>query len=310
MVLIHYILQHANRKFLGDDVLYILQVFHQKIGMTSREPLWAMPSRPRLEELARNHMDLILNATPIKFRGNVRGRVKHVVPLWSMGQELPDGSKFPPFLQVYISQLHFIENLHTYQPNQKHRVNSQIDLVWSANQALSRVTCPVKPSFPNYIGRTDPQTGNKHIFQFQKDNITTLNVNIIAILDDAKAVLQDKRLTDMVLAFEENGLICFAPKETKIGDLICQFLSSDVLAVVRPSWRGYTMVGRAVSFLASEPNVPFQALPIRRYMSKDFDVKLCEVLFDLDILGLQMMTRASVCPSPEVIHENEYESTS
>ena len=308
MVIVHYMLQHTERKLFGDDVLYVLQDFHQKLGFTSKEPLWAMPSRPKLEELVRNNMDLNLGATPIKFRGNVRGRVKQTVCLSSVDPELPDSAKFPPFLQVYISNLHLIENLHPYQQDQKHRVNNQIDLVWSCNHSPSRVTCPVKPAFPNYIGRTDPRTGKKHIFQFQKDSTEALNDNINSILHDARRTVHKVYGADTVLVFEENGLICFAPKETKVGDYICQFLSSDVLAVVRPSWRGYTLVGRCVSFLLSEPKIPFQALPIRRYLSKDFDVKLCEVLFEMDILSVQMMTRASVYPAPEVVHSDYYES--
>lgn len=295
MVLLHYVLQHTDRKLLGYDVC-VSQEFHEKLGFTSKETLHSMPSKLRLEQLAQKHMRLKLDALPIKFRGNIRGRVIKTVPLWSKVIELPDTGKFPLFLQAYVSQLRFIKNLHPHEPTQKHRVTRQIDLVWSADQGVSRVTCSAKPSFPNYLGRTDPRTGTKQNLHFQGTSTAALQDNIQTIVEDAQEAVRGTPFADCVLAFEENGLICFAPRQTRAGDIFCQFLSSDVLAVVRPYWKGYTLVGRAVSFLASSPKIPFQALPIRKYLSKDFDVALCEVLFEMDILRLQMMTRASVYP--------------
>lgn len=75
---------------------------------------------------------------------------------------------------------------------------------------------------------------------------------------------------DHILAFEENGLIFFAP-ETKVGDLVCQFRGSDVLAIlpsktlivplidqlIDPSDGGWFALGmlRAVNFLVAPSNV-------------------------------------------------------
>jgi hypothetical protein len=292
MVLLHYVLQHTNRKVIGGDISFA-QEFHQRLDFTSKEPLSSLPSRLRLEDLALTYIKIKLDPLPIKFWGNARGRVKLTVPLSNRVSELPEITKLSPFMQLYISQLHFIENLHPYLSDRKNRVTSQVDLVWSANARVSRITCPVKPSFPNYLGRTDPRTGSKSQLPLQKHDTAALEDNFRSILDDAHEAIRGTAFADCVLAFEENGLVCFAPRETKVGDLICQFLSSDVLAIVRPTWRGYALVGRGVSFLASDPKIPFQALPIRSYLSKDFDVKLCEVLFEMDIFGLQMMSRAS-----------------
>jgi hypothetical protein len=60
---------------------------------------------------------------------------------------------------------------------------------------------------------------------------------------------------DVVLALEETGLIIFAPPSTKVGDLVCQFPDSDILALVTLSDVGSAsgFVKRAVNFLAAPP---------------------------------------------------------
>lgn len=61
------------------------------------------------------------------------------------------------------------------------------------------------------------------------------------------------------LFLEENGMIGFAPHETEIGDILCQFKNCDVVVVVRPYLSNphhytltrphrYTLLGRAVSY--------------------------------------------------------------
>lgn len=53
------------------------------------------------------------------------------------------------------------------------------------------------------------------------------------------------------MALEQSGLFCFVPNDTKIRDLVCQFESSNILAILR---RGRKVIGRAVNFLLSTPN--------------------------------------------------------
>jgi hypothetical protein len=63
---------------------------------------------------------------------------------------------------------------------------------------------------------------------------------------------------NIVLALEETGLIVFAPPSTKVGDLVCQFPDSDVLALIRVN-RGMRLpdysIARAVNFLAAPPTI-------------------------------------------------------
>jgi hypothetical protein len=70
--------------------------------------------------------------------------------------------------------------------------------------------------------------------------------------------------SSFVLAFEEHGLVFFAPKDVNVGDIVCQFPGSDILTVAEVSQfenpspsRLYVTIPkmrRAVNFLASAPS--------------------------------------------------------
>jgi hypothetical protein len=83
--------------------------------------------------------------------------------------------------------------------------------------------------------------------------------NFLGLLSWAQTALQGK---SAVLAVEETGLILLAPKCTQIGDLVCQFSNSDVLALLNLesiSFLGdpsiYSYITRGVNFLAADPTV-------------------------------------------------------
>jgi hypothetical protein len=112
------------------------------------------------------------------------------------------------------------------------------------------------------------------------------------------------------LAFEENGMICYVPIETELGDLICQFPSCDVASVVRKDERKgkYKVVGRAVhvAYGAEPPHSePFWAglfegeryeggfvFRGREYIGRDFDMAYREIDFHLNIPTIQALTHA------------------
>ncbi|RDW81886.1 hypothetical protein BP6252_02998 [Coleophoma cylindrospora] len=58
---------------------------------------------------------------------------------------------------------------------------------------------------------------------------------------------------DCMVAIEEHGYLCFVPHGTKIGDLVCFFPETDVVAIVRPSGSNGQIVGRAVSIYEKPP---------------------------------------------------------
>ena len=61
------------------------------------------------------------------------------------------------------------------------------------------------------------------------DSKSSLANNFRQLLSTAQESFSGSKF---ILAFEENGLIFLAARETKVGDLLCQFSGSDVLVVV------------------------------------------------------------------------------
>lgn len=290
LVLLHYVLQHTERKLIGDDIC-VSQEFHQKLGFTSRESMGSMPSRSRLEALVRKHLHMRLGNLPIKFRGNVRGRVRNTFALGCRYLGINARTKLHPFSDACVRHLRFIQSLRPKGPSRHPQITSQIDVVWSAEPAGSQASCPTKPHFPNYLA-TDQDTNTQHKHRDSSSHAVNPRADLSAILSDAQKTVLGTSSADCVLAFEENGLICFGPKETQRGDLICQFLSSDVLVVVRKTWKGYVLVGRAVNLLISSPRAPFQ--DFGRMATRDFDVEPCWIEFEFDVHALHMVTGASV----------------
>jgi hypothetical protein len=70
---------------------------------------------------------------------------------------------------------------------------------------------------------------NVHKHNQGGDSKSSLDNNFRQLLYNAQKSFSR---SNFILAFEENGLIFLASEETKVGDLLCQFQGSDVLAVV------------------------------------------------------------------------------
>ena len=98
--------------------------------------------------------------------------------------------------------------------------------------------------------------------------------------------------TDLILAFEENGLVFLASKSTKVGDLLCQFHGSDVLSIIPAAvgQRGefdsdetcyMEKVQRAVDFLPSPRGIAIDVCG-KRMSFKDAEPYAIELHADLE----------------------------
>jgi hypothetical protein len=115
----------------------------------------------------------------------------------------------------------------------------------------------------------------------------------------SKVVSAHPSENDCVLFFETNGMIGFAPTSTKVGDHVCQFKDSDVVAILRNFGQEipeFKVMGRAVDFLASStgstaPVKPFACLgPLRNY---GFDVSFYPIILAVNVESFQTLTRSS-----------------
>jgi len=80
---------------------------------------------------------------------------------------------------------------------------------------------------------------------------------------------------DSVFFFEENGMVGVAPVAAEVGDFVCRFSQSDVIAIMRKVEEKYLVVGRAV-----------QLEPLAATVASSQ-----KITFQLDIQELQLLTR-------------------
>lgn len=89
-----------------------------------------------------------------------------------------------------------------------------------------------------------------------------------------------------VLFVEENGMIGFGPTNTQIGDVVCGFEDSGVIAIVRRVGQGHTLVGRATNFLTS------CSAPLG-HLGEQIGPNIVLVAFSISAPGLQILMRLS-----------------
>lgn len=130
---------------------------------------------------------------------------------------------------------------------------------------------------------------------------------------------------DCSIAFEETGLICFAPQRARVGDWLCQFTGTNVITLVRKdtnskddeAWKKdgpNTIVrGRCIDVLPSHINEPFEIGGDHSWRNEPEGTV---VVLPIDMAILQMLTRASSKPDvgyqpiPTIPRKSSYESSS
>jgi hypothetical protein len=200
-----------------------------------------------------------------KVRGYIRGRIYYTSPLFS--------SKRVKTMTVPVP------NITSGTEIQLRHICSQFEKRDSAFATLRfpRLDTGVAPRHPHVTSELDlldsfsaefiaRNLNNPRFTLFKEELIHYLSVKIPRITP-ANATKQNflnllysayraSSRKDVVLALEETGLIIFAPPSTEVGDLVCQFPDSDILALITPSEIGsvFCSVKRAVNFLAAPPS--------------------------------------------------------
>jgi hypothetical protein len=166
-------------------------------------------------------------------------------------------------------------------------ITSQIDLVWSSHSTVSYVI-----GVPEIEVPTSPKTTNLRYATV----LWWLSSKASGAILGNSSILRTCSKT-FRLAFADNGLICFAPNEAKVGDLIYRFYNSDVLAVIRPllvhgnHTPAGRIIGRAVDSLSSSEQRPeFRIQAPENWQQSRSQLPL---RFHIDFHTLYMMTRVS-----------------
>lgn len=191
--------------------------------------------------------------------GYARGRVCYISPPLSQDYS-QDYPPLPELTSMLRLQIEYICSLAGDSEACHPHATTETDLVNTVS-GLERLPLEVEPTtdypFRNYT---------KNPIQYWGNNGTTETRVKLNLTHNFYKLLSAGRHcpgSTHVLAFEENGLIFFASKETKIGDIVFQFPGSDILAVVQshfhydPNSSGDYRIAmsRAVNFLASPSTV-------------------------------------------------------
>ena len=212
---------------------------------------WADPGqKPRAKEL--EYLDLNAYA---------RGRVCFVsLPLRAGFGNFPSLPILTPKLKL---QIEYLGSLYVNSEGHHPHATTETDLVSAVATWLEwfdRVTFTFE--------RSDASLSNlssNDVVGYLVDSDQTVLHDDVCLETSFRQLLHTAKMASasrQVLAFEENGLIFLAPDETEIGDLVCQFPGSDVLAVIQARDHIPIMdrisaanIWRAVNFLASPSNV-------------------------------------------------------
>jgi hypothetical protein len=142
------------------------------------------------------------------------------------------------------------------------------------------------------VRQAKPALATSEIFPLDFD----FSREFYTLWNEAKMAISPNKSRSCRIAIEEHGFICIVPNGTRTGDSICVFRQTDVVAVIRQSGTKKGRVsGRAISFLAHHATTPlrnFKGWPTLAVPEK------CQVLCQMDIQTLQMLTLASSNPDP------------
>jgi hypothetical protein len=197
----------------------------------------------------------------------LRGRVCYTSP--HLGTDFTkQGSSVPePSLMIKL-QIKFLCSLVGHEPISHPHVTTEIDLVGNLP-----VHDPLHSFFyyaedPGVFTSSGPRhTQKRYPIDYWgcnswSDDESDVTENFLQLLFAAQKASPNR---NCVLAFEENGLVFFAPKDINVGDIVCQFRGSDILTVAKISEdplyttsrcsRRSGKMTRAINFLASPPNM-------------------------------------------------------
>ena len=257
----HHVLRHSLRTGTEDEIQRF-QRFHEVLRITSCKIL-----KSPLQN------DQELKAKMISIMGKLNGQIIYVSPLLDQaGAEAGSPNSSPSFLFTPIDVLksaHYIARILSQQDHPP--FTRELDLVHSLPQSATSV----KNDFlPDPKEENDPSTAPLH-----------------RVINHAQTLITKSNNNDCIIAFSNTRLICFVPSETKVGDLVCQFIASNVIAIIRsnppsPDPNKRMIVGRAINAVSSSHPQQSIFLP---------QTKADYSLF-FDLRSLQLMTAASATP--------------
>lgn len=300
--LLHHMQNHSHRAMhLGENdiVLHRYQQFHQSLGISVR----LCRESATLQDLSEN----LLTTTQIS--GRITGQIMHIS---AQLNDKDTALNLPPlnrFSDANIRQLEYIGHILEKGDFESPHTN-EIDLVASFCGTFTQTIGPLfrtKSSVnlePNHLHSEENQVlqlrlaagHNSESYKWHHPSVTIetktqhkpTTFRFHQVLSHARETMRGGSAGGCRLAIEESGLICFVPSDTENGDLVCQFESSNILAILGKNGK---IIGRAVNFLPSTPNEPVGICGLPSLGRKRFEVHL-----KLSPRSLQLLTATSATP--------------
>lgn len=242
----HQILNHHSipRSFKSHDHAWTVSQLRTFYLDAARSPSLRRPSMETIDELETfvKSFENWREDQEIQVAGHLRGRVLYISPALTtdFSQECQPLPTLSPMLHHHLN----------YMCRERPEISREHGLV-----------ATVASMFRNYIFDISPRYWSEKAIAHTRAREPALRLeeatkvlNFETLLKAAhKACPNDARIR---LGLEENGLVFFAHRTTRVGDLVCQFAGSDVLAVLgcynfeRNEHLEKVRITRAVNFLA------------------------------------------------------------
>lgn len=288
--LLRHMLRHRDVKFEGPNMATYHQL-HQKLQINLRDfSMTALDTGPE---------------SYIFVTGYLRGHISHVESNLSLcdGANLAQ-AQLPSVSVPLQQQLEYILSLRNKGQTHQSHISNELDLVASTkNGALPTAWGPTLEDFVRHH-QTEKTQESAFLKVFKGQISRTRHKDSVRhfrqVLEDARIVVTRVLPRACKLAMEEGGLIMFAPNRTEVGDLVCQFLSTNILVIVREhiEQKGrYYVIGRAVNLLVCTPELMSEIRGRRGTVRPGWSgYDFPRLAFALDIPTLHMMARTSATP--------------
>lgn len=164
----------------------------------------------------------------VELKTYARGRICYTSPPLTHLDPSKDSLVLPELTPMVELQMNYISSLNRNRKSFHPYATTETDLVTQAGfinlKGLPSALDTIKYLTQNPIHY---RGCNLHKYNKDGDDKPDLGENFRQLLCNARDSFFGSNL---ILAFEENGLIFLASNETKIGDLLCQFTGSDIFS--------------------------------------------------------------------------------
>jgi hypothetical protein len=209
----------------------------------------------------------------------VHGYSAGPITFLTTSQEISSHTKEVMNLPSYLKET-FNEKIKHLSISTRAAVTAMIAVEQSANQISScSRKCFTHPACdqPSKTRTYFPVPGDRDGYVGVKRPSVDPHHNLLNLLAFSSKIGQDYKIqSDVVLLFASGGMVAYGPASSQVGDIVCRFKDTEIVAILRKVGERYEMLGRAVDIGVSR---------VKRRLLESWSLD-----FDIDVRGLQLLT--------------------